>query len=243
MGKTLSSHIFALLMNECSYVSSHVMNGKTYTGFLPVKTPNFDAPAPSIVRQVNANMPVYDVSSKSFTCGEKAVPIHDNGVSRVGEVTAGSKIGFYWGTGWPHAGSVVTYMARCNPDCGKFTGTEGNVWFKIQDEGYRNGSWATDILATTGAVHATVPSCLAPGEYLVRHEIVNVGNCLRVNGCQIYPSCVQVKVIGNGDVRPKELTAFPGTYTSKNILWQFNKIKKEDYKVPGPSLFECPKAT
>jgi hypothetical protein len=41
-------------------------------------------------------------------------------------------------------------------------------------------------------------------------------------------------------VQPTDLVAFPGTYTAQNILWQWNKVKKEDYKVPGPTSFKCP---
>jgi hypothetical protein len=217
------------------------MDSKTYTGYLPVKTPNFDAPPPSIVRRINANMPVPNVSSKDITCGKGAAPIHDNGVSRVGTVTAGSKIGFYWTTMFPHNGTVLTYMARCEPDCGKFPGSEGKVWFKIQDEGYSNGNWATAPIKAKAPLQATVPACLAPGEYLVRHEVFNVGSCMFLNDCQIYPSCAQVKVIGSGNVQPKNLVAFPGTYTPQNVKWTMD-VKIQDYKVPGPSTFKCPGA-
>lgn len=29
------------------------------------------------------------------------------------------------------AGPIFTYMAKCDPNCGSFTGTKGPVWFKI----------------------------------------------------------------------------------------------------------------
>lgn len=30
-----------------------------------------------------------------------------------------------------NVGPIFTYMAKCDPNCGSFTGTKGPVWFKI----------------------------------------------------------------------------------------------------------------
>jgi hypothetical protein len=102
---------FPFETNRTSYVRSHIMNSKTYTGFLPVATPNFDASPPSIVRHINAHHPITNVSSPAIACNIDARPISDNGKSRVGTVTAGSDIEFHWGKGFPHAGPAITYMA------------------------------------------------------------------------------------------------------------------------------------
>jgi len=187
-------------------------------------------------------MPVLDVSSPDITCGKNAEPISDNGVSRVGPVTAGSKIGFYWGKGFPHAGPVLTYMARCEPDCGSFDGRNIKAWFKIQNAGVTEGSWLTEVLPSKGMLHATVPACLKPGEYLVRHEIMSMSDCYKEGKCQIYLSCAQVRVEGNGEVVPSDLVAFPGVYKSNStgILWDSSKEDMNKYVPPGPALFTCP---
>ena len=49
--------------------------GTTYTAYLPVATPDYTADAPSIMRKVNGEEPVIDVTSVDYTCGEGAVPI------------------------------------------------------------------------------------------------------------------------------------------------------------------------
>jgi hypothetical protein len=218
------------------------MNSKTYTGFLPAATPDFDAPPPSIVRHINAHHPVTNVSSPAIACNLDARPISDNGKSRVGTVTAGSDIEFHWGKGFPHAGPAITYMARCEPDCASFLGTEGKVWFKISEGAFEGDAWVTETLGATGYLKSRVPVCLAPGEYLVRHEIVSMTECARSGRCQIYPSCAQVKVVGSGIVRPDELVAFPGAYKKddRGILWDTNKLDAKMYRPPGPPIFSCP---
>lgn len=44
-----------------------------------------------------------------------------------------------------HLGPVNSYMASCNDDCTKFDATTGK-WFKIQEDGYDSGVWATTKL-------------------------------------------------------------------------------------------------
>jgi len=220
-----------------------VMNSKTYTAYLPVKTPDFTAPPPSIVRARDKNMPVYDVSSPDIACGQNAQPLSDDGVSRVGAVTAGTNIKFYWGKGFPHAGPVTNFMAKCEPDCGSFTGIGEKSWFKVDEQKYVDGDgWPTTSLATTGYVEMKVPECLAPGEYLVRHEIISLSECHKKNRCQLYPGCAQIKVEGKGTVRPKDLVAFPGAYknTDPGILFNSNAMDWTDYTPPGPLVFQCP---
>ena len=43
------------------------MNSATYTGFLPVKTPDFTADPPSIVRKIGGNGPVLDIGTVNIT--------------------------------------------------------------------------------------------------------------------------------------------------------------------------------
>lgn len=128
-------------------------------------------------------------------------------------------------------------MAKCEPDCGNFTGSEGKNWFKIDEVGYNgtSGAWATYYLvknANTWVV--TIPPCLTPGEYLIRHEIIALSECKTAGRCQFYPSCAQVKVTGEGSYvfGDDELVAFPGAYTTEGVMWDTNtgdpsKIVKE----------------
>ena len=64
-------------------------------------------------------------------------------------------------------------------------------------------------------ISATVPNNLAPGNYLIRHEIIALHLAEKVGGAEFYPSCTQVKVGGSGNGTPKssELVSFPGGYS------------------------------
>jgi hypothetical protein len=151
---------------------------------------------------------------------------------------------FNWGKGFPHEGPIITYMAKCEPDCGIFKGTNENVWFKIDDFGFEDNTWATQKMVNEGgAWKSKIPACLEPGEYLVRHEIINNPSCNQPGKCQFYPSCIQVKVTGAGNVRPDALVAFPGAYKAKDagILWDSKNAQDErKFVVPGPRPFICP---
>ncbi|PVH96144.1 lytic polysaccharide monooxygenase [Periconia macrospinosa] len=219
------------------------LNGAAYTVFPEVKTPDWTAPAINITRQIGYDGPVLDILSTNITCNARAVPIADNGVSRTGTITAGSNFEIYWES-WPHSGPIVTYMARCEPDCGSFLGSEGKVWFKIDEFGFED-SWATQKLYNQKYWwNVTVPECIPDGEYLIRHEIIALSECKTVGKCQFYPSCTQIKVIGGRDRGPaeSELVSFPGAYgkTDKGILWDTNTQDPKDYVVPGPEVWKCP---
>ncbi|KAL7271406.1 hypothetical protein RUND412_005831 [Rhizina undulata] len=216
------------------YVKQHVLDGVYYTGFEPYGDPDFDADAPSIVRKIYDIGPIKTPLEANITCNQNAVPI----VGKTGPIHAGTDIIFRWSE-WP----IMTYMAKCDPDCGSFWGTEGDVWFKIDEYGWNNDtrSWATQKLFDDGNTWtSTVPECLAPGEYLVRHEIISVSEASKAGGAQFYPSCAQVQVIGNGTVNP-EGVALPGAYspTDPGILFNTN-LYFDSYTVPGPAVFTCP---
>ena len=102
----------------------------------------------------------------------------------------------------PHAGPVTNFMAKCEPDCGRFTGVGEKVWFKADEQAFQDEpGWPTVKLADTGYVEMKVPECLAPGEYLIRHEIISMTECAKPFKCQLYPGCAQIKVEGSGTVR------------------------------------------
>jgi hypothetical protein len=61
-------------------------------------------------------------------------------------------------------------------------------------------------------VEYTIPSCLKPGYYLVRHELVALHSAYSYPGAQFYPGCHQLEVTGSGSASPSSLVAFPGAY-------------------------------
>lgn len=63
--------------------------------------------------------------------------------------------------------------------------------------------------------NATLPKNLAPGQYLVRHEIIALHLANQKGMAEFYPSCQQINVGGNGNGVPSkdQLLSFPGAYS------------------------------
>ena len=65
----------------------------------------------------------------------------------------------------------------------------------------------------------TIPPCLAPGFYLVRHEIIALHSAWAQGEAQFYPSCHQLLVTGPGSTVPTGgddlLVSFPGAYRAE----------------------------
>lgn len=111
------------------------------------------------------------------------------------------------------------------------------VWFKIAEEGQNaDGSWGTDPLTKGGnaGYTYTIPECLEPGAYLVRHELIALHDAAQYPGPQFYPGCHQIVVEGSGSTKPKDLVSFPGAYVGKDVLYD-----GKSYTVPGPKVFTC----
>jgi lytic cellulose monooxygenase (C1-hydroxylating) len=90
-----------------------------------------------------------------------------------------------------HPGPVMTYLASCNGDCKTFAGDTGNVWVKIDQVAYdprQNPAWGSLVLTAQNAVWTiTVPETLAPGEYVLRHEVLALHLANSRMGAQFYP--------------------------------------------------------
>lgn len=82
-------------------------------------------------------------------------------------------------------------MARCMPNCASFKGDSGPVWVKIDQMAYdktKTPAWGSDMLAKQGATwKVTIPRSIAPGEYLLRHEILGLHVAGKRMGAQFYP--------------------------------------------------------
>jgi lytic cellulose monooxygenase (C1-hydroxylating) len=68
-------------------------------------------------------------------------------------------------------GPIIYYLAKVNDAAS--TGTTGLQWFKVAHDGLANGKWAVDtMIANNGWHYFTLPSCVAPGDYLLRAELI-----------------------------------------------------------------------
>lgn len=90
-----------------------------------------------------------------------------------------------------------------------------------------------------GSVTYTIPECIEPGNYLVRHEIIALHSAYSYPGAQFYPGCHQIKVTGGGSTVPSDLVAFPGAYKGSDAGITYDAYKAAEYTIPGPALFTC----
>ncbi|RDL38395.1 Uncharacterized protein BP5553_02735 [Venustampulla echinocandica] len=211
--------------------------------------------------------PLYDVSDGNMTCNFDGVATTN---SLHAPVAAGSTIIVQYNalqftlttvdkTIWFHQyGPLLVYMARCPGDtCQSFDG-KGAVWFKIAQYGLAPGAvnlrgpWLqASMLEGENATgfQVTIPKDLRPGNYLIRHEVINLQSSTDY-GAQFYVECAQLKVEGSGDKFPNEeyMATFPGAYklsdpgialagneiSDGDLLPQYNTT---DYPFPGPPVW------
>lgn len=111
-------------------------------------------------------------------------------------------------------------------------------FFKIDEKGLNNGSWASDELIANNASWAvTIPSSIAPGNYVLRHEIIALHGAGSVDGAQLYPFCINLEVTGSGtDVPAGTLGTALYNETDPGILVNIY-VDDLDYVIPGPALY------
>ncbi|KAJ5826707.1 Glycoside hydrolase family 61 [Penicillium robsamsonii] len=242
------SKIAGLLLSSAAMVAGHgyvtgaVVDGTYHGGFL-VDSYNYQAEVPenfgwSETATDNGFIDATGYSGPDIICHKEATP-----GALSAEVKAGGSVELQW-TEWPesHHGPVITYMANCNGDCSKVDKTTLE-FFKIDEAGLIDGSnvpgkWASDdLIAANNSRTVTIPSAIAAGNYVLRHEIIGLHSAGETNGAQNYPQCLNLKVTGGGSDTPKGVlgtklykAADPGILV--NIY-----TAMDSYKIPGPALY------
>ncbi|KAM0324799.1 hypothetical protein ACHAQA_007765 [Verticillium albo-atrum] len=159
------------------------------------------------------------------------------------QVAAGGKVDFFWPE-WPHNVSpVLTYIASCGGDCSSVD-KSALKWIKIDEAGY-DGQWAAEKLIANNFTWTTsVPSTLAPGNYVFRNEIINLHSGAEQNGAQLYPQCVNIEITGTGTDTPEGV---PGVELYKaddaGILFDPYLKGMSFYPIPGPALYVAGNST
>lgn len=84
----------------------------------------------------------------------------------------------------------MSYLANCSGSCETFKGNTGNVWVIIDQMAYDKtctSACASMLLMQQNATWTvTVPPRLAPGEYVLRHEILGLQVASQRMGAQFY---------------------------------------------------------
>lgn len=154
-------------------------------------------------------------------------------------VAAGGTVEFQWTT-WPHGiGPVLTYVAACDGDCADADKTTLE-WVKIDESGYdtSTSTWAAQTLIDNNSSWTTtVPSTLAAGNYVFRHEIIALHGAGSENGAQNYPQCFNIAITGSGTDSPSG-TLGTALYSADDAGILFNPYTTiTSYTIPGPALY------
>jgi hypothetical protein len=234
----VSALALAAGVNAHGHVATVVADGVTYTGGLP-----YGAPANAVGwlagNQDNGFVEPNRFSSADIICHKNARP-----ASNSVRVRAGSTITLRWNT-WPesHKGPVIDYLAPCNGNCANVS-PSSLQFAKIAQRGLNSGSnpgnWASDDLIRNGnSWTVTIPSNLAPGGYVLRHEIIALHSAGQPNGAQAYPQCINIEVTGGGSARPSG-TAGTSLYRANDPGILFNLYTNfNSYPIPGPGLWRA----
>jgi len=140
--------------------------------------------------------------------------------------------------GGNHFGPVLVYMAKVT-DAKTASGPSAN-WFKVSELGLvsNNPDYFGDQVLNDNCGHYTftVPN-VAPGNYLIRAEVIALHVAGGLGGAQHYPACFQVNVSGSGTASPPTVK-FPGAYkeTDPGILINIY-TSLSTYQIPGPTPY------
>ncbi|KIH86694.1 endoglucanase II [Sporothrix brasiliensis 5110] len=212
------------------------------------------------LRAPNNNNPVQDVNSNSMICGQPG-----STSQTVVDVAPGDKVGAYWqhvigGAQSPndkdnpiahsHKGPIMAYLAKV--DSAASASQSGLKWFKIAEDSFDTSSkqWGVDhMVSNNGWSYFAMPSCIAPGEYLLRVEILALHSAKTTGAAQFYQSCAQIRVSGSGTFTPaaSDLVSFPGAYKAEdpgihiNIYGPMGQpdMGGKPYTAPGPKVIKC----
>ncbi|KFA70264.1 hypothetical protein S40285_09412 [Stachybotrys chlorohalonatus IBT 40285] len=213
-------------------------NGQQYLAW-QVFSDDYVTPTPvRYARRILENGPAAPFTGSNITCNFPGTP-----AGGTIDVRAGDKLVMIWDQ-WnsAHSGPVFDYLARCpNDNCQTFDGS-GNVWVKISQLAFNptaSPQWASDFLRERGARwDVVIPPTLAPGSYLLRHEILGLHVAGVRNGAQFYPSCTNIRVIQGGTTQLPTGVALPGAYNPDDTqgimvqLWRVNQ-GQVSYVAPG----------
>lgn len=214
----------------------------SYTGYLVTKYP-YESSPPASIGWTESATDLGFVAPDAYTSGDIICHRNATNAQISASVAAGGTVVMDWNT-WPesHHGPVIDYMANCNGDC-KSVDKTTLEFFKIAEKGLVTdttapGSWATDeLIANNNSWSIIIPSSIAPGNYVLRHEIIALHSAGSTDGAQNYPQCINLEVTGSGTDTPAG-TLGEALYkeTDPGILVNIYTTGLS-YTIPGPTLY------
>lgn len=226
------------------HVTNIVINGLSYQGFIPTSFPYMQDP-PTVVGWTAGNTDNGFVAPDAFAHGD--IICHRDATNAGGHavVAAGDKIHIQWDQ-WPesHHGPVVDYLASCGSAGCETVDKTTLEFFKIDEVGLVDGSsapgfWGSDqLIANNNSWMVQIPPNIAPGFYVLRHEIIALHSAGQPNGAQNYPQCFNLQITGSGSDTPRGVRG-QALYTDSDPGILINIYQPLDsYPIPGPALID-----
>ncbi|KAJ3043829.1 hypothetical protein HDV00_004237 [Rhizophlyctis rosea] len=142
-----------------------------------------------------------------------------------------------------HKGPIRFYLNKVS-NSSAAAPTSG--WFTIYEDGLNAGTWAVDkLIANDGVVSFTLPSGIAPGDYLLRSELIALHIAKDVGGVHVYTNIAQLTISSSGSSTFPGVS-FPGAYSPTdsgiwvpNIYNSAGKPYPSSYSIPGPRPISC----
>ncbi|KAH8726915.1 glycoside hydrolase [Phaeosphaeriaceae sp. PMI808] len=225
-----------VLAAAASSASAHtiflsVNNGKVGDG---VRVPTYDGP-------------INDVSSNDIVCNGGPNPTAKT--STVITLQAGSTAKLTWRhtlISGPndvidpsHKGPVMAYLKKVSD--AKTDSGIGGGWFKIHQDSFDGSKWGVErLIANQGVQTITIPQCIAPGQYLLRGELIALHSASSSMGAQFYMECAQINITGGSASKTPATVSFPGAYKQNDAGIIYNLYNgQKTYTTPGPAVFTC----
>jgi cellulase len=248
MGNMRISPLVAALASAATvaahgHVDNIVVDGVQYRGYDPTSFPYMAEP-PIVVGWAAEQPDNGFVEPNSFSTGD--IICHKSATPAGGHATvaAGGSVSLQWNT-WPesHHGPMIDYLASCNGPC-ESVDKMALEFFKIDAAGIDDpaaavpGKWASDVMIANNFTWTVqIPSDIAPGNYVLRHETIALHSAGQANGAQSYPQCFNLEVTGSGSAQPAG-TLGTALYTPEDAGILANIYNAPlSYEMPGPALY------
>ncbi|KAG8951664.1 hypothetical protein FRC03_012473 [Tulasnella sp. 419] len=206
------------------------------------------------IRHPSYDGPILDVDSNDIICNGGPNPLVTPYPTEIIDIPAGATVSTEWHhnlqpdgynsadgddpIATSHKGPVIHYLAKV--DSALTADVTGLKWFKIHEEGlYSDGTWAVDkLISQKGKWDFKIPSCIPPGNYLLRSEIIALHPASSYPGAQFYMECAQINITGGGSASPSTVS-FPGAYhgSDPGITINIYYPTPTSYTIPGPPVF------
>ncbi|CAG8180630.1 unnamed protein product [Penicillium salamii] len=243
MYKLLAPTLFTSLVAAHGHVTNIVINGVSFGGWDIGSYPYTDSP-PTVVAWGTPNTSNGFIEPDGYT--DSDIICHRNATNAKGHavVAAGDRVFLQW-TDWPdsHHGPVIDYLASCGAAGCETVDKTKLEFFKIDGVGLVDGSnvpgiWGDDQLINQGSSWMVeIPKSIAPGNYVLRHELIALHSAGTEGGAQNYPQCFNLQVTGSGsDVPAGVLGTELYSPTDPGILVNIY-TSLSTYVVPGPTLY------